>query len=167
MVTPTLTDSVELWLTLFERFGQQAAARAPRGRPLVYQPKALIVCFVVMPPRRLVRCTAPHRWRQPHPALRQHLRLPEGPHRPPCRVARRTSTPSCRTFLPCWGRMPKPSPPSAPVRLATQRRACARPRGLSGLRATARRGGFLTRSALSTRTPPEAQAVTTAGARAS
>jgi len=81
MVTPTFTDYVELLFTLFERFWQQEAARSHRGRPLVYQHKALIVFFVVMQQRRIFRFKAQHRWLQHHPDLRQHIRLPEVPNR--------------------------------------------------------------------------------------
>ena len=58
MVTPTFADYVELLFTLFERFWQQEAARSHRGRPFVYQHKALIVFFVVMQQRRLFRFKA-------------------------------------------------------------------------------------------------------------
>jgi hypothetical protein len=81
MVTPTFTDYVELWLTLFARFWHHEVARSHRGRPFVSQHKAWMVCFVVMPPRRTCRCTAQHRWLQQHPALRQHLGLHEVPNR--------------------------------------------------------------------------------------
>ena len=47
--------------------------RAHRGRPFVYQPKALIVFFVVMQQRRTFRFKAQHRWLQHHPDLRQHI----------------------------------------------------------------------------------------------
>ena len=81
MVTPTFADYVELLFTLFERFWQQAAARSHRGRPFVYQHKALIVFFVVMQQRRIFRFKAQHRWLQHHPDLRQHISLPEVPNR--------------------------------------------------------------------------------------
>ena len=82
MVTPTFADDVELLLTLFEHFWPHEAARAPRGRPFVYQPKALIVFCVVMQQRRTLRFKAQHRWRQPHPALRQPMGLHAVPNRP-------------------------------------------------------------------------------------
>src|SRR4029453_4154431 len=83
MVTPTCADYVELLLTLFERFWQQAAARSPPGRPFFFQQKALIVFFVVMQQRRLFRFKAQHRWLQHHPDLRQYIGLPEVPNRTP------------------------------------------------------------------------------------
>ena len=58
MVTPTFADYVELLFTLFEHFWQQEAARAHRGRPFVYQQKALLVFFVVMQQRRTFRFKA-------------------------------------------------------------------------------------------------------------
>jgi Transposase DDE domain len=81
MVTPTFADYVELLFTLFERFWQQEAAHAHRGRPFVYQHKALIVFFVVMPQRRPFRFKAQHRWLQQHPDLRQHMGLQAVPTR--------------------------------------------------------------------------------------
>jgi hypothetical protein len=81
MVTPTFADYVELLFTLFERFWQHEAARSHRGRPFVYQHKALIVFFVVMQQRRIFRFKAQHRWLQHHPDLRQDLGLPEVPNR--------------------------------------------------------------------------------------
>jgi len=81
MVTPTFADYVELLFTLFERFWQHAAARAHRGRPFVYQHKALIVFFVVMQQRRIFHFKAQHRWLQHHPELRQYMGLPEVPNR--------------------------------------------------------------------------------------
>jgi hypothetical protein len=81
MVTPTFADYVELLFTLFERFWQHEAARSHRGRPFVYQHKALIVFFVVMQQRRTFRFKAQHRWLQQHPELRQHIGLHEVPNR--------------------------------------------------------------------------------------
>src|SRR5215471_2713042 len=81
MVTPTFADYVELLFTLFEHFWQQEAARSHRGRPFVYQHKALIVFFVVMQQRRIFHFKAQHRWLQHHPELRQHMGLPEVPNR--------------------------------------------------------------------------------------
>jgi len=81
MVTPTFADYVELLFTLFERFWQHEAARSHRGRPFVYQHKALIVFFVVMQQRRTFRFKAQHRWLQHHPELRQHIGLHEVPNR--------------------------------------------------------------------------------------
>jgi len=81
MVTPTFADYVELLCTLFERFWQQEAARSHRGRPFVYQQKALLVFFVVMQQRRTLRFKAQHRWLQHHPDLRQHIGLHEVPNR--------------------------------------------------------------------------------------
>jgi hypothetical protein len=81
MVTPTFADYVELLFTLFERFWQQEAAHTHRGRPFVYQQKALLVFFVVMQQRRTFRFKAQHRWLQHHPALRQHIGLQEVPNR--------------------------------------------------------------------------------------
>ena len=81
MVTPTFADYVELLFTLFERFWQQEAARSHRGRPFVYQHKALLVFFVVMQQRRIFHFKAQHRWLQHHPELRQHMGLPEVPNR--------------------------------------------------------------------------------------
>ena len=81
MVTPTFADYVELLCTLFERFWQHEAARSHRGRPFVYQHKALIVFFVVMQQRRTFRFKAQHRWLQHHPDLHQHLGLQEVPNR--------------------------------------------------------------------------------------
>jgi hypothetical protein len=63
MVTPTFADYVELLFTLFERFWQQETARSHRGRPFVYQQKALIVFFV-----------GPRSWDRPLYALRGGLR---------------------------------------------------------------------------------------------
>ena len=81
MVTPTFADYVELLFTLFERFWQQEAARSHRGRPFVYQHKALLVFFVVMQQRRIFRFKAQHRWLHPHADLRQVFGLPEVPDR--------------------------------------------------------------------------------------
>ena len=81
MVTPTFADYVELLFTLFEHFWQQEAARSHRGRPFVYQHKALIVFFVVMQQRWIFRFKAQHRWLQHHSDLRQHMGLPEVPNR--------------------------------------------------------------------------------------
>ena len=81
MVTPTFADYVELLFTLFERFWQQEAARSHRGRPFVYQQKALLVFFVVMQQRRTFRFKAQHRWLQHHPDLRQHIGLHAVPNR--------------------------------------------------------------------------------------
>ena len=81
MVTQTFTDYVELLFTLFEHFWQQEAARSHRGRPFVYQQKALLVFFVVMQQRRTFRFKAQHRWLQHHPDLRQPLGLHEVPNR--------------------------------------------------------------------------------------
>jgi hypothetical protein len=81
MVTPTFADYVELLFTLFERFWQQEVARPHRGRPFVYQHKALIVFFVVMQQRRIFRFKAQHRWLQHHPEMRQHIGLSEVPNR--------------------------------------------------------------------------------------
>ena len=81
MVTPTFADYVELLFTLFERFWQQEAARSHRGRPFVYQHKALLVFFVVMQQRRTFCFKAQHRWLQQHSDLRQHVGLPEVPNR--------------------------------------------------------------------------------------
>ena len=106
MVTPTFADYVELLFTLFESLWQQEAAHKHRGRPFVYQHKALLVFFVIMQQRRTFRFKAQHRWLQQHPDLRQHIGLPEVPNRTTLSrryVAIRTSTPSCRTLLPFWG----------------------------------------------------------------
>ena len=81
MVTPTFADYVELLFTLFERFWQHEAARSHRGRPFVYQHKALLVFFVVMQQRRTFRFKAQHRWLQHHPDLRQHIGLHAVPNR--------------------------------------------------------------------------------------
>jgi hypothetical protein len=81
MVTPTFADYVELLFTLFESLWQQEAAHKHRGRPFVYQHKALLVFFVVMQQRRTFRFKAQHRWLQQHPDLRQHIGLPEVPNR--------------------------------------------------------------------------------------
>ena len=48
MGTPTLADYVALLFTLFERFWQHDLARPHRGRPFVYQQKALLVFFLLM-----------------------------------------------------------------------------------------------------------------------
>ena len=81
MVTPTFADYVALLFTLFERFWHHEAARSHRGRPFVYQHKALLVFFVVMQQRRTFRFTAQPRWLQQHPELRRHLGLHEVPNR--------------------------------------------------------------------------------------
>ena len=81
MVTPTFADYVELLFTLFERFWHHEAARSHRGRPFVYQHKALIVFFVVMQQRRIFHFKAQHRWLQHHPDLRQHMGLHMVPNR--------------------------------------------------------------------------------------
>jgi Transposase DDE domain len=81
MVTPTFADYVELLFTLFERFWQQEAACSHRGRPFVYQHKALLVFFVVMQQRRTFRFKAQHRWLQQHPDLCQYVGLQEVPTR--------------------------------------------------------------------------------------
>jgi hypothetical protein len=81
MVEPTFAASVDLVCPLGERFWPQEAARPHRGHPLVYQQKALIVCFVVMLQRRLLRCRAQRRWLKRHPERRHVLGCDEGPHR--------------------------------------------------------------------------------------
>jgi hypothetical protein len=81
MVTPTFADDAELLFTLFERFWQHEASCSHRGRPFVYQHKALIVFFVVMQQRRIFRFKAQYRWLQQHPDLRQHVGLQEVPNR--------------------------------------------------------------------------------------
>jgi hypothetical protein len=73
MVTPTFADYVELLFTLFERFWQEAA-RSPRGRPFVYQHKALLVFFVVMQQRRVFRFKAQHRAKQSGRGVCERLR---------------------------------------------------------------------------------------------
>jgi hypothetical protein len=99
MVTPPFADSAELVFTLFARFWQHAASRSHRGRPFVYQPKALLVFCVVMPPRRPFRFTAPHRWLQQHPALRQHVGLQAGPTRTTLSRRYKESYPGLQDFL--------------------------------------------------------------------
>lgn len=81
MGTPTLTDYVDLLFTLFERFWQHDTARPHRGRPLVYQQKALLVFFLLMQQRRTFRFKAQHRWLHQHPDMRQVFGLPEVPDR--------------------------------------------------------------------------------------
>jgi len=49
---------------------------------LVYEPKALMVFCVVMPPRRTLRCTAQRRWLLPHPEMRTVFGLDDVPARP-------------------------------------------------------------------------------------
>jgi hypothetical protein len=70
-----------LLFTLFERFWQHDMAQAHRGRPFVYQQKALIVFFLLMQQRRTFRFKAQHRWLHQHPDIRQVLGLPEVPDR--------------------------------------------------------------------------------------
>jgi hypothetical protein len=81
MGTPTLADYVALLFTLFERFWPHDAAQSHRGRPFVYQHKALIVFFRLMQQRRTFRCKAQHRWLRQHPDWCQVFGLPEGPDR--------------------------------------------------------------------------------------
>ena len=81
MGTPTLADYVDLLFTLFERFWQHDAAQSHRGRPFVYQHKALIVFFLLMQQRRTFRFKAQHRWLHQHPDWCQVCGLPEVPDR--------------------------------------------------------------------------------------
>ena len=81
MGTPTLADYVALLFTLFERFWHHDLARPPRGRPFVYQQKALLVFFLLMQQRRTFRFKAQHRWLRQHPDWCQVFGLPEVPDR--------------------------------------------------------------------------------------
>src|SRR5437899_10260760 len=166
MVTPTFADYVEVLFTLLERFWQHEAARSHRGRLFVSQHNALLVFFVVLQPRRTFRFTAQHRWLQPHPDLRPHMGLHEGPNRTTLARRDKNLDPVLQAFIAFLGQYAEDLAPSAPGRLSTPIRACARPRAPSGTSATARRGGFPTSYATSTRRPPGAQAVITAGAMA-
>jgi hypothetical protein len=166
MATPTFADYVELLITLFERFWQHEAARSHRGRPFVSQHKALIVCFVVMQQRRTFRFKAQHRWLQHHPDLRQHIGLPEVPNRTTLSRRYKGLYPVLQDFIAFVGQYAQTSTPSSPARTSTRIRACSRPRGPSGTRATARLGRFPISSATSTRRPPGAKAGTMAGSMA-
>ena len=99
MVTLTFADYVELLFTLFEHFWQQEAARSHRGRPFVYQQKALLVFFVVMQQRRTFRFQAQHRWLQHHPDLRQYMGLYEVPNRTTLSRRYKESYPVLQDFL--------------------------------------------------------------------
>jgi hypothetical protein len=99
MVPPTFADYVEWLFTLFERFWQHAAARSHRGRPFVYQHKALIVFFVVLQQRRTFRFKAQHRWLQQHPDLRQHIGLHEVPNRTTLSRRNKTLYPVLQDFI--------------------------------------------------------------------
>jgi DDE family transposase len=81
MGTPTLADYVNLLFTLFERFWQHELAPLHRGRPFVYQQKALLVFFLLMHQRRTFRFKAQHRWLHQHPDVRQVFGLPVVPTR--------------------------------------------------------------------------------------
>lgn len=81
MVTPTFADYVDLLFTMFERFWQHEAACPHRGRPFVYQHKALIVFFLVMQQRRTFRFKAQRRWLKRHPEMRQVFGLDDVPDR--------------------------------------------------------------------------------------
>lgn len=81
MGTPTLADYVDWLFTLFERLWQHDAAQSHRGRPFVYQHKALSVFFLLMQQRRTFRFKAQHRWLHQHPDWCQVCGLPEGPDR--------------------------------------------------------------------------------------
>jgi len=69
VVEPTFADYVDVLFTLFERCWHHPAARCHRGQPLVYQPKAVLVCFVVMQPRHLLHLKAQRRWLKRPPEL--------------------------------------------------------------------------------------------------
>ena len=81
MAKPTFTDYVNLLFILFERFWQYHAARSYRGRPFVYQHKALIVLFVIMQQRRLFHFKTQRRWLARHPEVGQALGFNQTPHR--------------------------------------------------------------------------------------
>jgi hypothetical protein len=81
MVIPTCADDVQLLLTLFERFLQAQRARHQRGHPFVYPHQTVIVCFLLMQPRRIFRFNAMRRWWLQHPEDRQPLGLEEVPDR--------------------------------------------------------------------------------------
>lgn len=81
MATPTFADYVDLLFTLFERFWQHEAAHPHRGRPFVYQHKAVLVFFLVMQQRRTFRFKAQRRWLVHHPELRQYFGLDDVPDR--------------------------------------------------------------------------------------
>jgi len=70
MVNPTFADYVDLLFNLFERFWHHDSARPHRGHPFVYEQKALIVFFLLMQQRRLLRFKAQRRWLVHHPEMR-------------------------------------------------------------------------------------------------
>jgi hypothetical protein len=70
MVNPTFADYVDVLFNLSERFWQHDAARSHRGPPLLYAHKALIVCFLRMHQRRLLRFKAQRRWLRQHREMR-------------------------------------------------------------------------------------------------
>lgn len=81
MLEPSFADYVSLLYTLFERFLQQQAAPTPRGHPLVYQHKVLIVFFMIMQCLRIFQFKTQHRWLTQHPERRQHIGLEGVPDR--------------------------------------------------------------------------------------
>ena len=81
MVEPTFADYVDLLFNLFERFWQHHMAAPHRGHPFLYHHKVLIVFFVVMHQRRLMRFKAQHRWLNQHPEMRSALQFDAVPHR--------------------------------------------------------------------------------------
>lgn len=81
MVTPTLTDYVDLLFTLFRRFWQHHRSRPHRGHPVVYEHSTLIIFFVIMQQRHLYRFKAQHRWLTQHPEMHTCLQLDAVPHR--------------------------------------------------------------------------------------
>src|SRR5215470_13771266 len=166
MVTPTFADYVELLFTLFERFWQHEAARAHRGRPFVYQQKALLVFFVVMQQRRIFRFKAQHRWLQHHPDLRQHLGLPEVPNRTTLSRRYKDLYPVLQDFIAFLGQYAEDLDPQFTSQDLYTDKSLFKAQGPVCTRATARRGGFPTSSAISTQMPPGAKAVTTAGSMA-
>lgn len=81
MVEPSFADYVSLVYTLFERFLQQQAVPPPRGHPVVYRHKVLIVFFIVMQSLRLFQFKTQQRWLTQHPERRQQMGLEHVPDR--------------------------------------------------------------------------------------
>lgn len=81
MVEPTFADYVKLLYTLFDEFWQLQVIMPPRGRPVVYAHKHLIMFFVVMQLKRIYKFKAEWRWLTTHPTERQRLGLDPMPVR--------------------------------------------------------------------------------------
>jgi len=103
MVEPSFADYVSLLYTLFERFLQQQAAPTPRGHPLVYRHKVLIVFFMIMQCLRIFQFKTQHRWLRQHPERRQQIGLEGVPDRTTLSRRYKAVYPTLQAFIACLG----------------------------------------------------------------